>query len=231
MKHFFSLSKHPGKTGEYYYNTLFNKVGLPYRYTALECTNIKDSIKKLIDISASGISISMPFKHDVISLLDQVDDSVSTYQSCNTIKIENKKLIGYNTDCYGMYYVTSIIPENSNISILGDGAMGKMFEFWLKDRAVVYSRRLGNWDERTKINGTVINCTSYGTSIKDSPFKTLPNVDLVVDLCIPDNELKKQCQYGEVKYIDGLTFYRHQFKNQFEIYTGYSLPIDVIERL
>ena len=231
MKKFFSVSQYPGKTGEYYYNTFFKSLGLPYTYTALKCIDIKKTINELITIKASGISVSMPFKNTVIDLLTCLDSSVETYQSCNTIKIENEKLIGYNTDCYGMFNVLTFVPENSTISILGDGSMAKMFKTHLAERAQIYSRNSGNWNDRYTISGTVINCTSYGTSIPDSPFETLPNVDLVIDLCVIDNKLKNQCKDRLIKYVSGMAFYRYQFKKQFEIYTGSSLDIEQIERL
>jgi shikimate 5-dehydrogenase len=82
---------------------------------------------------------------------------------------------------------------------------------------------LGNWDQIQSLTGTIINCTSLGTSTKDSPFIKLPNLSHIIDLSMTDNELKKQTMLSDIKYISGKEFYLQQFKKQFEIYTGITL--------
>ena len=44
-----------------------------------------------------------------------------------------------------------------------------------------------------------------------------------------DNDLKKQTISSDIKYIGGKEFYRHQFKKQFEIYTGITLSQSELE--
>ena len=220
MKQFYSLSKCPGKIGETCYRKFFSLKNLPYTYTALKCENIVDSVTALKKSNSSGFSISMPYKSSVIPLLDNVDGLVTKFNSCNTVVNIDGKYIGYNTDYYGAIHVLKTIPEHDSINILGNGAMGNMFKKILGDRASIYSRSLGNWDQLQSLTGTVINCTSLGTSTKDSPFKKLPKLRQVIDLAIADNDLKKQTISSDIKYIGGKEFYQQQFKKQFEIYTG-----------
>jgi shikimate 5-dehydrogenase len=104
-----------------------------------------------------------------------------------------------------------------------------MFKKIIGSRATIYSRSLGNWDQIQYLTGTVINCTSLGTSTTDSPFVTLPNLSHVIDLAISDNELKKQTMSSAIKYIGGKEFYLQQFKKQFEIYTGITLSQSELE--
>jgi shikimate dehydrogenase len=220
MKNFYSLSQYPGKTGETYYRKFFALKSLPYTYNALKCENIADSVGQLKKSNATGFSVSMPYKSSVISLLDNVDDLVIRFNSCNTVVNVDEKYIGYNTDYYGAIHVLKTVPEHDPINILGNGAMGNMFKKILGNRAVVYSRSLGNWHKIPSLTGTVINCTSLGTSTKDNPFVKLPNVNYIIDLAIADNDLKKQAILSGIKYTGGNVFYQQQFKKQFEIYTG-----------
>lgn len=229
MKQFYSLSLYPGKTGETYYRKFFKSKNLPYTYTALKCENIVDNVTELKNIKASGFSVSMPYKSSIISLLDRVDELVTQFNSCNTVVNIDGKYIGYNADYYGAIHVLKTVPDSSPINILGNGAMGNMFKKILGSRANIYSRSLGNWDKIQSLTGTVINCTSLGTSTKDSPFIKLPNLSHVIDLSMTDNELKKQTMLSDIKYIGGKEFYLQQFKKQFEIYTGITLSQSELE--
>ena len=177
----------------------------------------------------SGFSVSMPYKSSVISLLDEVDELVTQFNSCNTVVNVDGRYIGYNADYYGAIHVLKTIPEHEPINILGNGAMGNMFKKILGPRANIYSRSLGNWDKIQSLTGTVINCTSLGTSTKDSPFTKLPNISHVIDLAMNDNDLKKQTILSDIKYVGGKEFYRQQFKKQFEIYTGITLSQSELE--
>lgn len=235
MKHFYSLSKYPGTTGETYYRKMFKHFDLPYTYTALACDNLVDSVKHMRDIGAAGFSVSMPFKKDVIDLLDNMHPYTCFYYTCNTVVNDNGRLIGYNTDYNGAKEVLKQVPllpsmsGPAHISILGDGCMGKMFSEMM--HSTVYSRKEGNWSDRDNITGVVVNCTSYGTSTYESPFSKLPSgITHVIDLAINSNQLKDQCNERNIKYIPGTEFYRNQFMQQFEIYTGCHITMEDIEK-
>jgi len=229
IKKFYSLSQYPGKTGETYYRKFFSLKHLPYTYNALKCENIVDSVTELKNSNASGFSISMPYKSSVIPLLDEVDELVTQFNSCNTVVNIDGRYIGYNADYYGAIHVLKTIPKHESINILGNGAMGNMFKKILGSRANIYSRSLGNWDQIQSLTGTIINCTSLGTSTKNSPFTKLPNISHVIDLAMNDNDLKKQTISSDIKYIGGKEFYQQQFKKQFEIYTGITLSQSELE--
>lgn len=227
---FYSLSLYPGQTGKHYYTSMFSRLGLQHTYTPLGTQDIRSSVLRLKDAGAAGISISMPYKTEVIEMLDFKDVFVDRFNSCNTIKVVNGELHGYNTDYAGVLNTLSLLDGYDKISILGDGAMGTMFKEALGDRAIVYSRKLNTWNRRYHIEGVVINCTGLGTSTTDSPFLTLPNVSLVIDLAIKQNQLEQQCADASVKYVRGIEFYKYQFLKQFEIYTGINLKIeDLVE--
>lgn len=228
MKKFISLSKHPGTTGQYYYTKFFNQNNIDATYIPQGTDNLAQSLAVALEEEVDGISISMPYKQEIIQYLDYADSLVTRYQSCNTVLIKNKKLFGFNTDFYGANYIISQIPDHLTVSILGDGSMGTMIKSMLKNDPLVISRKSNNWNDRHKLRGAVINCTSFGTATLDSPFSALPTLELVIDLAIKNNQLEEQCQQGNVKYIHGIEFYKYQFQKQFEIYTGTSINIDEV---
>jgi shikimate dehydrogenase len=218
IKTYISLSKFPSKTGQYFYNYFFQKYNLDSVYIPYKSENILESIRNYRS-SVCGISISMPFKKEVIQFLDVLDLDVREYRSCNTVKVEDGKLIGFNTDIYGVNNLIPLIGVNDTISILGDGAMASMFARNLKSY-FQFSRKLNNWHLRYVDVDVIINCTGIGTVSEESPFDNLPTCKLVIDLSLRPGKLLNQCRNICTKYISGLEFYKFQFIEQFKIYTG-----------
>ena len=200
MKHFYSLSKFPGKTGEINYSTFFALKDLSYTYTALKCTDIIQGIAIIKQGEADGVSISMPFKSSVISLLDHVEPLVTEFNSCNTVVLLDGEYVGYNTDYYGVLDAIESIPNYEPVSILGGGSIGLMFKKMLGDRATVYSRSIGNWENRDEITKILKNRMSRVTELAKLNFEIVKEI---IDLNekernrIPKNISEKWITKGE----------------------------------
>ena len=224
MKRFVSISSHPGKTGTTYYNGYFSRLGLPYVYEAKGYRSLEEAVEDLKQIKdLHGISVSMPFKAEVIKYLDIASKDVQIHKSCNTVKVAGDIWTGYNADLSGAHYVAGLVDDSDSIAILGNGSIGKMIKTVInRGKTSMFSRSLGNWELRTKGSPTVIiNATALGTTIKNSPLLTIPEgTRLVIDLAIKPNDLAKQCYESSVCYIGGMEFYKHQFLEQFKIYTS-----------
>ena len=48
-----------------------------------------------------GLSVTMPFKEDIISMMDEIDEMATKIGAVNTVVREGKGWKGYNTDCMG----------------------------------------------------------------------------------------------------------------------------------
>lgn len=236
MKKYISLSQYPGRTGTYFYNKFFEHYNIDAVYEAKACDNIEQSLSRAVFNGVSGISVSMPFKQTVIPLLTEFDAYIAIYNSCNTITVKDKIIRGYNTDIFGVEHVCKDIKPDSKITILGAGAVGSMFVKNLEENGYhlnVCARSLKTWENRFMPTDIVINCTALGTSSADSPYQIgqlHPDVKLVIDVAIKDNDLKKQCLAKGIKYISGREFYKAQFLNQFRIYTGISPDADLYDK-
>ena len=225
MKKYISLSKYPGKTGQYFYNEFFKHYNIDAVYEPRGTDNLDASIIQAIKEGVAGISVSMPYKKEVINYLNKSTASVSDYKSCNTVNVEDGRYVGYNTDIAGVEYVRMFMDTSDQITILGTGAIGRMFIRYLESNRFgkmnICARSLGSWHRRNECSDVIINCTSLGTVTIDSPFDVLPkNTRLVIDLAINNNNLKSQCATAGIKYVSGEEFYQAQFTRQFEIYTG-----------
>jgi len=222
MTKFISLATNPGKTGEFYFNNFFRYYGMNSEYQARKCLNLDLQMldKEIYDFG--GISVSMPYKRDVIKFLTRIDSNVQKFGTCNTVKIKDSELWGFNTDLAGVEYALKKIPPDRKVSVLGDGAMGQLFFLALREQKFevkYYSRRIGNWMKRHDGNSVVINTTAFGTSTPQSPLENLLGVELVIDLAINANGLTQLCSDEKVSYISGKEFYKQVFLEQFYIYT------------
>ena len=232
MKKFYSISKYPGNTGKYFYSNFFQYYNIEAEYIPLGSDNLKQTLGEILHI-ADGISISMPYKQEVIDYVDIKSKDVLTYDSCNTLTINNNLITGYNCDLEGVKHFCNLIDQNSSISILGNGCMGKMFYNYLNiDDKNIYSRSLNNWSDRHSNSDVIINCTSLGTSSSVSPLDFLSTkLKLVFDLSLNQNDLQQMCFENKIKYVNGFIFYKAQFIKQFELYTNISPDYEYFDYL
>ena len=132
-----------------------------------------------------GLNITIPYKVDVIPMLDKISKKALKIGAVNTIRISKKgKLKGYNTDWIG--FTKSIAPllqpHHKKALILGTGGASKAIVFALKKlkiKSTLVSRQkkenclsYEDLNEEAFAKFTiVINCSPVGTfpNVNDSP--------------------------------------------------------------
>lgn len=75
-----------------------------------------------------AINVTIPYKTDVIKYLDSISDVAKAIGAVNTIVNKNGRLIGYNTDFYGMRDLlqkNGISPKGKRCAVLGTGGTSK----------------------------------------------------------------------------------------------------------
>jgi shikimate 5-dehydrogenase len=238
---YYSISQYSGTTGQYYYNYFFDRRNIDAIYIPLGCQphEFENTVDRLLaDPLTRGISVSMPYKRRIVDYVSlnygTHHDSVTEYGLCNTV-LTDPCLTSYNCDLAGVIMVSENISTDSTISILGAGAMGKMFHQYLTahkySNVTVYSRGTDNWQDRNESADVIINCTALGTSRNNSPLVHIPkNTTMIIDLSIKPGVLHQQALVSGTAYVSGLEFYYHQFIDQFRCYTGITLEYeDVVE--
>ncbi|GEN46472.1 shikimate dehydrogenase [Alkalibacillus haloalkaliphilus] len=103
-----------------------------YQLIHTEADNLGENIEWLKGQGFTGFNVTVPYKEKVIEYLDFLEDSARVMGSVNTVKIDQGKLIGYNTD--GKGYIRSLITlspnflkdaETKSVLILGAGGAAK----------------------------------------------------------------------------------------------------------
>ena len=88
----------------------------------------------------AGLNVTIPYKEQVLSFLNEKTTLVNKINACNCIKIENGKLTGYNTDAPAFEHSLKekLQPHHTKALILGTGGAAKAVEYCLRQLKIVY---------------------------------------------------------------------------------------------
>ncbi|WP_433874459.1 shikimate 5-dehydrogenase [Sinomonas atrocyanea] len=122
-----SLSARPSNNGTRFHNYLYEALGLNWIYKAFAPTELSQAIAGVRGLGIRGCAVSMPYKEDVIALVDRMDASAAAIDSVNTIVNDSGVLTAYNTDYTA---VAQLIERNKldtewSVILRGSGGMAK----------------------------------------------------------------------------------------------------------
>ena len=85
------------------FDAIFKLVGVPGQFDLfdVEPADLESRIRTLALDGVSGFSVTIPYKSSVIKLLDDIDPVARALEAVNSVCVDNNRLLGYNTDCYG----------------------------------------------------------------------------------------------------------------------------------
>jgi len=225
-------------------------------YLALHAKTLKDLLACVRDIPLHGVSVTMPYKEDVVKHLDNMDPHTSKIGACNTIvRAQDGKLYGFNTDTAGVLRPLQqrILIDRAKILVLGAGGAARAAVFALKERgAEVYilartaaqaqklarqakARTIKRPDLKKLAFDVIINATPVGmNNPKESPLHAEEiNAKYVFDMVYDPVETKllKLAKAAGAETISGIEMFVHQAARQFEIWTGKPAPWDEMLRV
>ncbi|MEA2575399.1 MAG: shikimate dehydrogenase [Chloroflexia bacterium] len=111
-------------------NAAFAAAGLPYRYVLLPATpgEFEAQVGQCMEQGFAGWNVTVPHKERMVSLLDEVSDEVLVIGACNTVRVEDGQLLGFNTDPKGFMRGLSEaggIEKGSRVVLLGAGGAAR----------------------------------------------------------------------------------------------------------
>ncbi len=112
----------------YIHTTVAEELGIPCEYgkVKVERGKLAEYIENVKADGICGFNLTMPHKQDIIPYLDFIDKEAQLFNSVNTVKVKDGKLIGYNTDANGLVWAMrekGFSPNGKNILILGAGGV------------------------------------------------------------------------------------------------------------
>jgi shikimate dehydrogenase len=120
-----SLSGRPSNIGTRFHNYLYDVLGLDFIYKAFTTTDIGAAIGGVRALGIRGCSVSMPFKQDVIELVDVVEQSASSINAVNTIVNDDGHLTASNTDYIAVQRLIAEhgLQPSQSLLLKGSGGM------------------------------------------------------------------------------------------------------------
>lgn len=112
------------KLGHSYSSRIYTLLGNEnYRHIELEPDEIEKFLRGNI-ASIGGLNVTIPYKRDVAALCDKMSPVAASVGAVNTITVKDGRLIGYNTDVFGLIYAirrAGIDLFNKKVVIFGSG--------------------------------------------------------------------------------------------------------------
>ncbi len=242
-----SLAGRPSNVGTRFHNHLYAQLGLDYVYKAFTTSDIAAAVAGIRGLGIRGCGVSMPFKEDVIPLVDALDDSARVIASVNTIVNTDGQLAAYNTDYVAVASLlrSHVVPTDLPFAVLGSGGMARAVVAALRDsgfgRGTVVSRNRTTgenlaaeygyqWAAAPDVGrpGLIVNATPVGmaggaaAADLPAPPEVIDAADVIFDVVAMPAEtpLVRRARAAGQSVITGAQVQSLQAAEQFVLYTG-----------
>ena len=238
-------------------NTAFRRENVNGVYLALHAKTLSDLMACVADIPINGLSVTMPYKEQILKHLDKTDPLTTKIGACNTVvRAQDGKLYGFNTDVAGVVRPLELRMrlQGAKILVLGAGGSARAAVFGLKERgADVYilnrtpgpAQSLAKQARAKAINRTmlkklefdvIINATPVGMEgnrepmlLSEQEFKARYFFEMVYTPSA--TKMVKLARAKGMHVILGAEMFVQQGARQFEIWTGKPAPVLEMQRV
>jgi 3-dehydroquinate dehydratase/shikimate dehydrogenase len=231
-------------------NAAFRRETVNAVYLTLHAKSMKDLLACVHDIPIRGMSVTMPYKQDILDELENSDPLTKQVGACNTVvRAADGKLYGFNTDVAGI-----LVPLEQRMSLAGTrvlivgaggaaraaafGLKAKGAEVFITNRSQEKGQTLARqsktkYMKRAEVAkqqfDVMINATPVGMNgSKQSPLEDKElNTKYVFDLVYTPAETRliQMARAKNIAVIPGLEMFVQQGARQFEIWAGKPAPI------
>ncbi len=230
------------------HNAAFEACGVDAVYVPLEAASVDDFFTFAGTFRLAGASVTAPFKGELFSRLDEVDETSRRVGAVNTVKSEQGRWRGCNTDVAGFLAPLACYQPLAGwrASILGAGGAARAAAVGLLDAgarvtlhardvsravavAAVLGAEAGPWPPAPATWDLLVNATPVGTTpaVDESPMAGVPlDGRVVYDLVYnpPRTRLLAAAAAAGCSTVSGLRMLVEQARRQFEWWTA--IPMD-----
>jgi 3-dehydroquinate dehydratase / shikimate dehydrogenase len=210
-----------------------------------------------IELNLGGLAVTIPHKQAIIPLLDRIDETAMEIGAVNTVKIIGSELHGYNTDADGFISPLKNVYgdlHGARTAVIGAGGAARAVVFALtreQANVTVFARdelKAAEFTEKFKVEvrrlsghiifknfDIVVNATPLGTK-GNLESETCAVADQLVDVKFAydlvynpaSTPFLREARLAGVETVLGRAMLLSQGARQFEIWTGYPAPVDVM---
>lgn len=243
-----SVSGRASPLGVKMHDAGYRQAGLDFKYLAIESQDLPATVKSLVTLGARGFGVSMPFKLEVISLLDEVSPDVRAIGACNTVVNDQGRLTGHNTDWRGAMDALSRSGVNrpERALVLGSGGAARALIYGLKETGwevglaarnevvaaeIAREFRLPKPSPLTTLSFADVQLVVNATPVSDYPSDFLdldrfPDAKAIFDVVFSpvSTGLCGEAERRGLTAVRGWQMLLHQAMHQFALYTGVEAP-------
>ena len=231
-------------------NAAFHRERFDAVYLPLLVHTMDDLLEAVRELPLSGLSITMPFKQQIMPHLANLDPLSARLGACNTVRLgADRRLYGFNTDVAGVVRpLERRLPlRGASVLVLGAGGAARAAVFGLVDKgARVYlcgrnpavAAQLADEAGATAIPRSLVPDQSFDVLVNATPCgmvghpQSLPlqpeewNARVVFDLVYNPLEtpLLRIARERGCTVIQGVEMFVQQGARQFELWTGKPAP-------
>ncbi len=235
------------------YNRLFAHFGMNYHYTRFEWPDAGTIVRLASLLPLKGLSVTIPFKTDVMRHLDEIDDHAAAIGAVNTIVRCGGRMYGHNTDWLGVQ-IPLAHRQGARAVVLGAGGAAAAAVYALRTldmdvtvlaRRPEAARTLAErfrcrWGALEEFKGGDADVVVHTTPVGMEPDtrSLLAPCDLerkttVFDLVYtpPETPLIRAAQEAGCETIPGTEMFVHQATEQFRLITGIAVTPELVREM
>ncbi len=171
-----------------YFNNKFQEEGIEdciyERFSIASIAELHDILKTHSDLC--GFNITIPYKKEVLAFLTERSKAVEEVGACNCVKMDNGKLIGYNTDVIG--FENSLLPylkpTHNRALVLGTGGAALAIVYVLQKLGIEfkYVSRNASSDRFAYDQLTASIMAAHTLIINTTPLGMFPSIEACPDI-------------------------------------------------
>lgn len=173
-----------------YFTAKFQELGLEnYKHVVFPMETVEHGLPQMLAQHPEliGFNVTIPHKENILSFLDERNDVVGKMRACNCVRLEDGKLIGYNTDVIG--FKQSLLPllqkNHAHALILGTGGASKAVQYVLDELGIEYLLVSRQKNESKTITYKEVNSDlldRFQLIINTTPLGMFPKVESCPDI-------------------------------------------------
>ncbi|MGB3338503.1 MAG: shikimate dehydrogenase [Devosia sp.] len=226
----------------------YKSLGLDYRYASVESQDLGATVAAFLELDFKGFAVSMPYKRDIISYLDETSADVTAIGACNTVVNKDGRLTGHNTDWRGALDALREcgVDQPGRAIVLGAGGAARALVFGLKKagwHVEVAARNheagaslAADFGLSTPQNLETPSFSGFDLVVNTTPVATLsdslldldrfPDARAVFDVVFNPvfTPLCAEAERRGLISVPGWRMLLHQALHQFTLYTGVAAP-------
>lgn len=171
------------------HNAAFKFHNLNAVFVPFAVKNLEEFLRRMvkpetreIDLNLRGFAVTLPHKIEIIKYLDEIDDTAQAIGAVNTVKIENGKLRGFNTDAAGFLEPLQNSygdVRGANVAVVGAGGAARACVYALTNAGAKVTVLARNLEKGQSLR------QDFGVDLQEFPIQNpkskIQNWDILVN--------------------------------------------------